>query len=190
MNRAALLTSLALVSALAGCNPPPSDAAAAQVSLLTPSAGPSAPLPSPDTAEAIWAQSAGASARADRLVYGVPGQPVLVSLECLGAGTPGAQMRIIRQAPADRGAGALLALIGNRIIARIAVDATPQGGKVVWQGEAAATLPGWDALAGTREATITVPGAGLVRLNPSPLPVELVKACREIAQPSPPTDQA
>lgn len=189
MNRAALLTGLALASALAGCNPPPRDAAAAQVSLLTPSAGPSAPLPSPDTTDAIWAQSAEASAPADRLVYGVPGQPVLVSLGCLGAGTPSARLRITRQAPADKGAGALLALIGNRIIARIAVDARPQGGKVVWQGEAAATLPGWDALAGTSEATITVPGAGLVRLNPSPLPVELVKACREIAPPLPPTNQ-
>jgi hypothetical protein len=125
-----------------------------------------------------------------RLVYGVPGQVVLVSLECRDGGTPNARLIITRDALADKGAGALLALIGNRIIARIAVDATPQGGKAVWQGEAAATLPGWDALAGTREATVTVPGAGLVRLNPSPLPVDLVKACRGEVRPALPADPA
>lgn len=124
-----------------------------------------------------------------RLVYGVPGQPVLVSLECLGAATPAAQLRITRHAPADKGAGALLALIGNRMVARIAVDATPQGARMIWQGQAAAALPAWEALADPVDATVTVPGAGLVRLNAGPLPIALVRTCRGPDLPALPADQ-
>lgn len=159
---------------LTACKPPPSDAVAARAMLSPSATGPSKPLASPDTTGAVWAQSA----QPERLVYGVPGQPVLVSLECLNAATPAARLRIARHAPADQGAGALLALIGNRMVARIAVDATEQGSNLIWQGEAAAALPSWDAFADPVDSTITVPGAGLVRLNPSPLPVELVTACR------------
>ncbi|MBA4045087.1 MAG: hypothetical protein C0471_11805 [Erythrobacter sp.] len=179
MMRAALLTGMALASALAGCNPPPSDAPVARVSLANGASGPSEPLPSPDTKDAIWAQSV----QANRLVYGVPGQPVLVSLECSGPAPPAAQLVITRNAPADKGAGALLALIGNRMIARVAVDATELGGKRVWQGKAPAAMAQWDALADPVDATVTVPGAGLVRLNASPLPGELVKACRGVPEP-------
>jgi hypothetical protein len=161
------------------------DTAIARSDLAVPASGPSEPLASPDTTGAIWAASGGAN----RLVYGVPGQPVLVSLECLGAGQPDARLRITRNAPADKGAGALLALIGNRMVARVPVDATPRGNGLVWQGEAAAALPSWDALADPVDATVTVPGAGLVVLNPSPLPVALVTACRGPAQPEPPRDQ-
>jgi hypothetical protein len=177
MMRATLLTGLTLASALAGCNPPPSDAAVARVSLAGRASGPSEPLPSPDTTDAIWAQSV----QPNRLVYGVPGQPVLVSLECSGGATPAAQLVITRNATADKGAGALLALIGNRMVARVPVDATEQGGKRVWQGAAPAALEQWDALADPVDATVTVPGAGLVRLNASPLPVQLVKTCRGAA---------
>jgi hypothetical protein len=178
------LAAAALILALSACKPPPSDAVAARAMLSPSAAGPSQPLASPDTTGAVWAQSQ----RPMRLVYGVPGQPVLVSLECLDAATPAARLRIARHAPADQGAGALLALIGNRMVARIAVDATEQGGGMIWQGEAAAALPGWDALADPVDATITVPGAGLVRLNPSQLPVELVTACRGPQQPALPAN--
>lgn len=186
MKYAARLAALALAGALAGCSPPQSDAAVARVSLDDAASGPSEPIPSPDTTGAIWAESAAPN----RLVYGVPGQAVLVSLACSAAGTPKARLTITRHAPADEGAGALLALIGNRMIARIAVDATELGGKRVWRGEAPASLPQWDALADPIDATVTVPGAGLVRLHASPLPIELVTACRgvppEVPIPPPP----
>lgn len=175
MKPLAVLAGLAFASALAGCNPPQSDAA---VALDGASIGPSEPLPSPDTTDAVWAVS---GKQPGRLVYGVPGQPVLVSLECRGGATPDAQLVITRNAAADKGAGALLALIGNRMVARVPVDATEQGGKRVWQGTAPAALEQWDALADPVDATVTVPGAGLVRLNASPLPVQLVKACRGAA---------
>jgi hypothetical protein len=179
--RAACLAALSLAAALTGCKPPPTDAAVTRVSLVAPSGGPSAPLTSPDTKGAIWAST---PANPLRMVYGVPGQPVLLSLECLASATPEAKLRITRHAPADEGASALLALIGNGRIGRFPVTATPLGGRSLWQGEVPALQPEWNALKPEREATVTVPGAGLVRLNPSPLPMALVSACRGAAEPA------
>lgn len=185
MTRPLILAGLLLTAPLTACQPPPSDAAVTRVSLLSSASGPSEPLASPDTTRAIWASTAAPL----RLVYGVPGQPVLLALECIAQETPQARLRITRHANADEGAGALLALIGNGHIGRFAVDATTVGGRVLWQGEVPALDPGWDALKPEREATATVPGAGLVRLNPSPLPMQMITACRGPALPVPPADR-
>lgn len=171
--RGTLAVALLAVAGLAGCKPPPTDSAVARVSLLEPT-GPSTPLASPDVTGALWASTDNPL----RLVYGVPGQPVLLSIECLEPDNPAARLRITRHVPADQGASALLALIGNGWIGRFPVEATDRGGRVVWQGEVPATQREWAALKPEREATVTVPGAGLVRLNPSPLPMALVTACR------------
>lgn len=179
----ALLAALAGAGGLAGCKPPPTDTAAARVSLLAPASGPAAPLPSPDTADAVWAQTD----NPQRLVYGVPGQPVLLALECIDPAQPQARLRITRHAPADDGAAALLALIGNGWIGRFPVEAAQIGGRVLWQGEVPAQTREWNALKPEREATVTVPGAGLVRLNPSPLPMQLVTSCRNEARENAPT---
>lgn len=185
--RTALLAGAALAGMLAGCKPPPTDAAVARVSLVAPDTGPSKPLPSPDTTDALWASTA----NPHRLVYGVPGQPVLLALECVAPARPEARLRITRHAPADNGAAALLALIGNGWIGRFPVDATQIGGQVLWQGDMPATAREWAALKPEREATATVPGAGLVKLNPSPLPMALVTACRgEIDAPAALADRA
>jgi len=188
MGARSLAGASALLAALAlpACKPPPSDAAVARVSLLSSASGPSEPLASPDTARAIWTNTA----EPLRLVYGVPGQPVLLALECGAPTTPEARLKITRHASADDGAGALLALVGNGYIGRVAVDATTVGGRVIWQGEVPAQHAAWDALKPEREATVTVPGAGLVRLNPSPLPMQLVTACRGPDAPDPPADPA
>ncbi len=188
MGARSLAGASALLAALAlpGCKPPPSDAAVARVSLLSSVSGPSEPLPSPETARAVWASTA----EPLRLVYSVPGEPVLLALECVADATPEARLRITRHALADDGAGALLALIGNGYIGRFAVDATVVGGTVIWQGEVPAQHAAWDALKPEREATVTVPGAGLVRLNASPLPMQLVTACRGAQQPAVPADPA
>ncbi len=172
----------AAVLALPACKPPPTDAAMARAANVPASLGPSEPIASPPVEGAIWA----ASKPAGRLVYGIPGQPVLVSLQCFGSGTPDARLRITRHAPADRDAGALLAVIGNRYIGRFPVDATKVGARQLWQGEAPAIAQGWNALIGPLEATVTVPGAGLVRLNPSPLPGTLVENCRKVDAPAAP----
>lgn len=165
---------LALAGGVTGCKPPPTDSAVARVTLDRPAKAPSEPIASPDVTGAMWAQGP----NPQRLVYGKPGQPVLLALECLGAGTPDAKLRITRHAPADEGAGALLALIGNGWIGRFPVDATKVGAQLFWQGDVPAGAPQWEALQPAREATVTVPGAGLLRLNPSPLPMALVEQCR------------
>lgn len=184
----ALMLSGAVLAALSlpGCKPPPTDAAISRSVIVPLAGGPSVPLASPVTDDAIWAQSAAPL----RLVYGVPGQPVLLALECLDAATPTARLAITRHAPADKGAGALLALIGNGRIGRFPVDASAQGGRLLWQGEVPASAPGWDAFKGQREATATVPGAGLLKLNPSPLPMQLVEMCRGNGSPDQPADRA
>lgn len=162
--------------ALPACKPPPTDAAIARAANVPAGAAPSQPIASPVVEGAIWAESK----TAGRLVYGIPGQPVLVSLQCLAPGTPAARLQITRHAAADAGAGALLAVIGNRYIGRFPVDAKQLGARRLWQGEAPAMAQGWNALIGPLEVTVTVPGAGLVRLNPSPLPGQLVEACRKV----------
>ncbi|WP_086616810.1 hypothetical protein [Erythrobacter tepidarius] len=172
--RLAAMLMLCAVLALPACKPAPADVGSAQAANLPLLPRPSQPIDSPDTANAVWVASGGPL----RLVYGVPGEPVLLALQCEGAGTPEAQLRITRHAPADRGAGALLALIGNGRIGRFPVDATRVRGQLVWQGAVPAARPEWEALTPLREATVTVPGAGLVKLNPSPLPMQLVEACR------------
>jgi hypothetical protein len=174
MRAGALCTALVVTGTLAGCKPPPTDSAAARVSLLASEEGPSAPIASPDVTGAVWA----ATANPLRLVYGIPGQPVLLALECRDPAAPDARLTITRHAPADPGASALLALIGNGFIGRFPVEATSRKDQRVWEGEAPALTPEWDALKPEREATVTVPGAGLVKLNPSPLPQELITACR------------
>ncbi|WP_296719784.1 hypothetical protein [Erythrobacter sp.] len=188
-----ILAAAVLIAALAlpACKPPPTDAAVARADGMPLPAGPSVPLPSPDTTGAVWAASGGPVSDAPmRLVYGIPGEPVLLALECLEPGTPDARLRISRQSPADKGAGALLALIGNGYIGRFPVDSTELGGRLMWQGEVPADAQGWNALIGQREATATVPGAGLVRLNPSPLPMQLVEACRGNGSPDQPAGRA
>lgn len=168
------LLPLAALAVLTACKPPPTDAAVARVSLLAPTRGPSEPIASPDTTGALWA----ATGNPQRLVYGIPGKPVLLALECRSPGTPDATLRITRHAPADAGAGALLALIGNGWIGRFPVDATPLAGKSLWQGDVPAAAREWAALKPSGEASVTVPGAGLLKLNPSPLPMQLITACR------------
>lgn len=183
IRRRVLGTAFALAGALAGCKPPPTDSAAARVSLLAPAEGPSAPIASPDVTGAVWASTGNPL----RLVYGIPGQPVLLALECLDPAGPEARLRITRHAPADPGAAAILALIGNGYIGRFPVDAASLKGQRVWEGEVPALTQEWNALKPEREATVTVPGAGLLKLNPSPLPMALVEACRGEPAPVPPT---
>lgn len=176
----------ALAGMLAGCKPPPTDSAVSRVSLLAAEGGPSEPLPSPDVTGAVWSPTPNPL----RLVYGVPGRPVMLALECLEPASPAARLKITRQSPADPGASALLALIGNGWIGRFPVDAANVKGQSLWQGEVPAAAPQWAALKPEREATVTVPGAGLLKLNPSPLPLELVTVCRGSETLGSPADQA
>ncbi|QIQ85548.1 hypothetical protein [Erythrobacter sp.] len=176
MRRAlALLVAGALATGLAACKPPPTDETLTREAPVAEPVFASAPLPSPEAEGAVWAKSAKA---ADRIVYGIPGEPALIALACdRAAGT----LTITRFAPADEGAEAMLALIGNGHVGRLPVDATEAGKLRVWQGTHDAASEEWEPLAGPRKLTATLPGAGMVELAPSPLPMELVETCRAVS---------
>lgn len=164
---------------LAGCNPPAADDYLARVGVAERDA-PSPPILSPDTSAAIWAPSA---AKAARLLYGVPGQRPLFALEC---GETAGQPRIAytRFAAADPHAEAVLALIGNGHVVRLHIDAARAGRGWRWQGAEPATSTSFEVLTGVRQVEATVPGAGSLTLNPSPLPGEFIQRCRGAAPPA------
>ncbi len=169
------MRTLALLSLLplAACKPPPTDADMMRDMPEAAETFASDPLPSPDTEDAMWALSQ----RTDgRLIYGVPGETAVLSIDCDISAIP--TLRITRNSPADEGAGALLAMVGNGHIGRIKVDATEVGNDSFWVGESPALNEVWEPLAGPRELTLTVPGAGMVSIGPSPMPGLMIEACR------------
>ena len=175
MRSALSLIMLAPVLGLPACKPPPTDAEMRRDLPEAELTFASEPIPSPDTEDALWAPSPQAEAR---VIYGIPGEPALLALECIDADGELPQLQITRLSPADEGASALLALVGNGHIGRIAVDARKSGQRLVWQGEADAADLVWEPLAGPRALGATVPGAGRVELNPSDLPGALIERCR------------
>lgn len=175
MRSALALIMLAPVLGLPACKPPPTDAEMRRDLPEAELTFASEPIPSPDTEDALWAPSPQAEAR---VIYGIPGEPALLALACIDADGELPQLQITRLSPADEGASALLALVGNGHIGRIAVDARKSGQRLVWQGEADAADLVWEPLAGPRALGATVPGAGRVELNPSDLPGALIERCR------------
>lgn len=170
---------LALLPLVAACKPPPTDAG---MDRDLPEAAPtfaSEPLDSPDTEDAQWVATSDT-----RIVYGIPGEPAQMALECLGEGA-GAAVRLTRISPADEGAGAMMAVIGNGRIGRFEVDARAIDGRFLWQGDARADDPRLESLIGDGEITATVPGAGMVIINSSLLPTELLAKCRGEEKPEP-----
>lgn len=169
---------------LAACKPPAADGYVERVDLAK--AGPFAsdPLPSPDTAGALWAQSA----TAGQIIYGQPGKPPLVALACART-QDGASIRLTRYSPADPEAQAFAALIGNSHMLRLPVDAVREGQLWIWRGEIPAGDTRLEALTGAREVELTIPGAGTTVLNPSSEPAQLIDRCRGTAAlplPAPP----
>ena len=177
MTRSALAAIFPLVL-LAACKPPATDEYVERVDLEDTGSFASEGAPSPDTTGAGWAMSR----TEGRIIYGKPGDTPLVALECTGK--PGAAMiRMTRFAAADREAQALAALVGNRMVARIPVDAVPSGRAWIWQGSISADNAGLDALLDPVSIELTVPGAGTTVLNPSPLPLDLLAGCRALNGP-------
>ncbi len=176
---------LAPLLVLSACNPPAAEDYVARVGVAERDA-PSPPIASPDTKGAIWAPSA---ADPQRLLYGKPGERVLFALECRDGGK-GPNIAYTRFAAADPYAKAILALIGNGHVSRLKIDATrigaAGGGRWLWQGSEPAMSANFEGLTGGRQVEATVPGAGSVILNPSPLPGELIRRCRALVPPAVP----
>ena len=162
--------------ALAACKPPASDDYVARIPIDEREA-PSDPIQSPDTEDAAWVEGQPREGAVERIIYGKPGERPLMALSCLDDedGTRVAYERLVR---ADPRAQAILALIGNSHVTRLFVDSTEMGEAWIWRGASPADEPGLDALTGGRSVEATVPGAGSVILNASPLPGELIDRCR------------
>ena len=168
-----MLVTLAVLSLPTACKPPVSDDDSSRGSAVSSRLAASTPMNSPDSDGAIW--SVGESEA--RIIYGQPGSSPYLALACEGEG-PDAHIRITRYAPADEGAGALLALVGNSHAARIPVDSAWNGRAWIWEGTISAHAPNLEVITGQREATATVPGAGEITLNPSYAPAQLISDCR------------
>ena len=113
---------------------------------------------------------------------GQGGKAPLMAMQCVGEGDA-AQLQVTRLSPADEGGQAFFALVGNSHVLRIPVDATQVDGGFVWQGAVPASNPDLAALTGPREVTATLPGAGMVTLNPSDRMKALVSECTGRAAP-------
>ncbi|RDC59490.1 hypothetical protein HME9302_00680 [Alteripontixanthobacter maritimus] len=164
--------------AVTACAPPAADGYVERVDLAESRDFASEPLPSPDTEGAVWVATDLRPGIDARLVYGVPGAAPLLALECSAADDGTGQLEFTRFARADAKAQALMALVGNGHVARVPVDAEYNGRAWLWRGVDAADRTEFNVLTGPRDVTVTVPGAGLVKLNASPLPGELVSQCR------------
>ncbi len=167
-------TAALLALPFTACKPPPTDADMVRDMPAAEPDAPSAPIDSPDSENALWVNS---STHQGRVIYGNIGEAPMFALTCEEDGADQI-IRITRYAPADEGKGALLALIGNGHIARIEVDAAPAGDAFIWEGTVAADDAQLEVLTGRRGVTATLPGAGMIALNSSVLPSQLIEACR------------
>jgi hypothetical protein len=164
---------VACLALLAACKPPASDESQARSAAAEGVQMPSPPIASPNSEGAIWSAGSGPA----RIIYGQPGSPPFLALQCENSG-PSGLIQITRFAPADKGAGAMLALVGNSHVVRIPVESVWNGEAWIWQGVISAHAPNLEAITGQREATAMVPGAGDIVLNPSHAPAQLISECR------------
>lgn len=174
MKRPALL----ILAGLAACRPPASDTYAQRIELDADDSGPTVAMTSPDVDGAIWAGSGGP----ERIVFGIPGKPPYLAIECRGEGAD-RLLGITRFARTDPRAKGMMALIGNGHVERLKIDAKDTGRGWLWHGNYAPADPRLDALTGVRKLELTIPGAGTLVLEGSPRPGELIERCRRLASP-------
>lgn len=169
--RLALSLGLLLLSA---CKPPAADNYVERVELKEQSRMASPSLPSPNVEGAVWAQASDPM----RILYGIPGEVPMLALACRFPDDE-PTLHITRFSRADPEAKALMAFVGNGHIARVPMDAVHNGRAWLWEGDIAAETYALGALTGPRKVSATLPGAGMVGLNASPMPGELIELCRE-----------
>lgn len=172
--KSALAAAIVLSALLAACQPPATDDYSERDNSAQHRLAPSPPIASPDVTDAIWV----ASDHGARLLYGIPGEKPMLVLSCEGSREK-PELRIIREAPSDRGAKALFALIGNGHEERVDMDAAWTGKRWLWEGRFDANDPRLDVFDGPREVEATLPGGGTLLLKPSTLPGEFLQKCRD-----------
>jgi len=167
-----------LLAALAACRPPASERYVERFELDAAGHGPTVLMDNPDTAGAIWATSGGA----ERIVFGQPGRPPLLALECAGRGASRV-LSVTRFARTDPRAQGMMALVGNGHVERLKIDAEPTAHGWIWHGNYRPRDTRLDALTGVRKLELTIPGAGTLVLEGSPRPGELIETCRRYTAP-------
>ena len=171
--RTPLIVLAATIAALSACKPPPTDADISSREVAQ-AQGPSAPIASPDTEGAIWSDS---PISEGRIIYGIPGEPPLLALGCNSSSVE-PSIIITRYAPADEGAEAAAAFIGNGHVARIPMQATEIDGGSFWRSEVIASSESLEALSGPRDLAVTLPGGGRLVINASQRPGAFIQTCR------------
>ncbi len=172
---------LTLGALLCACQPPAADRYEERTDPPDTASYASEPQPSPDAEGAVWAPSA----KPMRLLYGIPGQQPFAAIACELPGKNGPKkpvIRVTRFARADKGAQALMAIIGNGHRERFPVDAVDNGRAFLWEGSVPLASEKLDVLTGLRGSQLTIPGAGTLTLNASEAPRDLIESCRRAAQ--------
>jgi hypothetical protein len=169
------LLSLALLP-LAACNVAASDNAVQKFS-FDDIAGRAEPIlgTSPDVTNAVW--SAGENNQSAR--FGLPDEAPMLTLACEMPDKASPVIHIVRNTPADPGAKALLALLGNAMNARLAVETHAHDGTWRWESEVAALDPQLDVFMDGGAVEATVPGGGTLKLAASSEPARVITACRQ-----------
>ena len=164
---------------LAACRPPASDGYVERIALDDAKSGPRVLMTSPDTQGAVWAGGDGLR----RIVFGHPGKPPMLAIECAQGG---AMLTVTRFAPTEPGAKGMMALIGNGHVERLKVDALTlgDGRDALWQGRFDPADTRLEVLTGGRQFELTIPGAGTLKLLPSTLPRDLIEECRGLGAPA------
>ena len=134
-------------------------------------------MASPDVSGAKWVETGTPHVLDFVTASDVP----LLSLACDPGAASIPQMRIIRHAPADAEATAMMALIGNGRISRLKTQAV-MGEH--WEALVPAHAPELDVFAGLGAVEATLPGTGTLIAGRSDLPRQLLAACRDRVPPA------
>lgn len=166
-------SNILFVTMLTACQPPAQDNATQRLELDDATGGPSEPIVSPDTQNAIWSPY-----ETNRLLFGEVGKGPLLSLECVPGPDEDNSIRIVRHIPADAEAQALFAFVGNGTKDRIEMDSTWRGNRWRWEGEVPVDSSQLEALTGSRALYATLPGGGKLELPASGTPGQFIDRCR------------
>lgn len=172
MRIAARCCKLAVCAALTACSRQP------QVQRIdlddVPSATDLALSSSPDTTGAKWT----IAPNGKEIDFGKSARPYL-SLACrISKDSNPPQLDIIRHAPAQPGAKALFAVLGNGIVSRLKLDAALAKEGWRWEGHYPASTPKLDVFTGQRDIEATLPGGGTLHIAGSNLPRDFITWCR------------
>jgi hypothetical protein len=132
-----------------------------------------APIASPDTEGANWQVTTNQRG----IVFTLPDAKPLLTLGCE---TPDnqPQVRLVRHAPAQPGAKALFAVLGNGTVSRFNLDAKLAANEWRWEGVYSAEAPQLQVFTGPRDIEATLPGGGTLQIAGSAMPREFLTWCR------------